>query len=768
LLLVLAGALAYSDSFRGVFLPDDRAAILEPGAQGWFGSGRFLVETRQLLTELTFAANYQTSERDPGSYHLFNLVLHLANALLLYGVVRRTLTRRRDDLPTALRAPLAMAALACGVALLWALHPLTTQSVTYIAQRGQLLLGFFVLLTLYCILRLDESVWGWSIAAVAACALGVASNAAALVTPLIAVVFAATFLAPSWRAALGRRWWPLYVALAGVCVLLGILLGLGQVSTILYGGRGLEVQPVSRAQYLLAQPGALVHYLRLAFWPKPLCLDYAWAPATGFAQVIAPASAVLALLAATAWGVWRRAWWGAPAAVFFLILAPTSSFIPHADLLAEQRMYLPLAMLGVLVVIGAALGIERLGRGVVVQGSSPPALSKSSGMAAPQGSPPPSIGTEPVWRLGVMAVLALSAVLGLNTYTRNLCYRDVAELWQTVLDVQPDNPRAHYEVALACAEAGAMEKAVGHWTRALQQDPQSVELRLRLAAAYLGFDPPRAQAALAVLEKAPLLAPQSAPVQAWLGRALLATGQAQRLSAAEAHLQMALDILPHYADAVAALGEVMCARGHCEEGRAYLETERLRQPGADVIRFSLAKVLLRTAQDRYARGDVAGSGENLTGAVQNLLDLVRFDEGEAAAGAGRMKMAVATLLLRPDLARVRSELAKATYAQGIIALNDMGNAVAAARALVIAVSLEPQNRTYREAFQASLARSLHAAMAQALAGHLLEGLTLGHYAIVLNDLSRRSVPPEVLPALIFGLLNQAASFNVPAGTLSGR
>jgi hypothetical protein len=115
-------------------------------------------------------------------------------------------------------------------------------------------------------------------------------------------------------------------------------------------GLGNGISPWS---YALTQCVAIVHYLRLCLLPWPLVFDYGTALAHGVAAVLPCALVVLGLVAATAWAlVWRPAL-GFLGAAFFAILAPSSSFVPVAtQTMAEHRMYLPLAPVAVLVVLG--------------------------------------------------------------------------------------------------------------------------------------------------------------------------------------------------------------------------------------------------------------------------------------------------------------------------------------------------------------------------------------------------------------------------------
>jgi hypothetical protein len=132
------------------------------------------------LVNLSLALNHALGGLDVRGYHAFNLAVPVLNALLLFGIVRRTarrigaagiVGRGRSPSPRLWRTGLTpppdagMAAsgdaalqldgalLALAVALLWAVHPLRTETVTCVIQRTELLLGFFYLLTLYCFLR---------------------------------------------------------------------------------------------------------------------------------------------------------------------------------------------------------------------------------------------------------------------------------------------------------------------------------------------------------------------------------------------------------------------------------------------------------------------------------------------------------------------------------------------------------------------------------------------------------------------------------------
>ncbi len=155
LLIVIAVAAAYSNSFSGPFIFDDVAAIQKNRTLRSLRSAEVLIPpgkttvARRPLTNLSFAVNYAIGRLDVRSYHAGNLLIHLLAALTLFGIVRRTL------LLPALRDRFggASTGLAAAAALIWALHPLQTESVTYIVQRAESLMGLCYLLTLYAVIR---------------------------------------------------------------------------------------------------------------------------------------------------------------------------------------------------------------------------------------------------------------------------------------------------------------------------------------------------------------------------------------------------------------------------------------------------------------------------------------------------------------------------------------------------------------------------------------------------------------------------------------
>ena len=365
LVVVAAGLLAYHNSFTGPFIHDDVPSIgdnptichlwpiwrpLSPPHRGGI-----TVEGRPIIN-LSLAFNYALGGCRVWGYHALNLIIHVLAALTLFGIVRRTLLR------PVFRGHFDAAAdgLALSAAVLWTVHPLQTESVTYIVQRAESIMGLFYLLTLYCFIRAAESPRprAWYGLCLSACALGMASKEVMASAPLMVMLFDRTFVSGSLREAWRRRW-PWYVALASTWILLGYLLFFtGSFGNALVNA---QLRGDSRWAYLLAEPGVMIHYLRLSVWPYPLCFDYfGWPMARTWTGMLLPSLMIAILTAAAVWAWKTNSPWGFLGAWFFLILAPSSSLVPTDSPAYEHRMYLSLAAVVVAGRIASVKGVNAL------------------------------------------------------------------------------------------------------------------------------------------------------------------------------------------------------------------------------------------------------------------------------------------------------------------------------------------------------------------------------------------------------------------------
>jgi len=593
-ILVVATWLAYLGSFQGPFVLDDKPAITEnatirdlgdwravlsPPAEGQTVSGRPAVN-------LSLAINYALGGDSVRGYHVFNLLIHAAAGLLLFGVVRRT----------ALRPGLSerfgghATWLALTVALVWALHPLATESVTYIVQRAESLVAVFYLLTLYAFIRSLDAVapWRWQVVVVGACWCGMASKEVMVSAPLMVWFY-------DWvlgggrndsvvplRGALRRRAW-FYAGLAATWLLLGVLVA----ATGTRGATAGFGLGISSWEYAVTQCRAIIHYLRLVAWPNPLVMDYGFSVERSLSAVWPQAVLLAGLLVATGAAFWRRSAAGLAAIWFFALLAPSSSFVPVAtQTIAEHRMYLPLAAVVVLVVFG----IYR------------------------------RAGWRSLWVLAGVAV-----VLGGVTSRRNEDYRSAITLWSVTAAERPGNARAHMELGVALQEAGRAKEAVPEFETALRLQADYPKARHNYANALIEvgrFDEARAQYEIVIRE----LPERGEP---WHGLGIIMLN-AERWPEAITCFTEALKRMPYLGNARHNLGFAYLRAGKTTEAIGVFEELLRREPGRLDTRFALANTL----------GDAGRWGEAMTH-YEALLRVapeaaaVRANYGFVLARAGR-------------------------------------------------------------------------------------------------------------------------------------
>ena len=440
--LVLAALAAYHNSFSGPFIWDDLFSITgNPTIRHWSSALSPPPDVGvggRPISNLTLALNYAWGGTDVWGYHAVNLLIHTLAGLTLLGLVRRTLQRPvLNERFGALALPLALA-----VAVIWTVHPLQTESVTYITQRYESLMGLFYLLTLYCFVRSAESAvpTRWQVLSVVACLLGVLSKEIIVTAPVLVLLYDRTFVAGSFLEA-GRRRWRYYLGLAGLWVLLvPLLAGVHQ------RGAGFELG-VTWWRYALNSCRSVVLYLKLAVWPQPLVLDYGPNIVHHAGEVIPYMMVLAVLVAGTAVALWRRPVAGFAGAWVWVILAPASSVVPLAGQpMAEHRMYLPLA---------AVIGLGVLG------------LYAKMGRRS-------------------MLVFAAAAVgLGWLTIQRNKDYRSALAIWGDTVAKRPNNERAHNNLGLAWSQMpGRLNDAIAQYAEALRLKPDYVEAHYNLGVAW--------------------------------------------------------------------------------------------------------------------------------------------------------------------------------------------------------------------------------------------------------------------------------------------
>jgi hypothetical protein len=230
----------------------------------------------------TFYVNHLLGGWNTWGFRLVNVLLHTANSLLLWALLRLLMSRltKAGKISQASTAFIPAAA-----ALLFAAHPLAVESVTYIVQRFTSLAAFWSLLAAWLYFRSTEDglekarVIRFRASSAVVMLLGMLTKECAVVTPLLIVLLDVLVTGTAWKITL-RRAWPLLACLPVIPML--VLMS----SASLNGGSldlsaGLNIvnsrdEPVTHLQYLLTQITVIAHYLRLMLWPSGQNIDPAW------------------------------------------------------------------------------------------------------------------------------------------------------------------------------------------------------------------------------------------------------------------------------------------------------------------------------------------------------------------------------------------------------------------------------------------------------------------------------------------------------------
>lgn len=458
IVLVCLASLSYIPSLRGPFQFDDLPVIKESpalylGDLSW-GSVRNALASpgspNRPVANLTFALNYYVGGMDPWGFHVVNLAIHLAAILVLYLFVQRLLTvpsLRGGDSLSARRVAFI-------TALLWGLHPVQTQAVTYIVQRMTSLATLLYLLALWCYLSARQQPGGnrrrWLFVGAALWGLLAAGTKEIAVTLPLSIVLLEVYFLSSFDPVRLRKQWPVW----GMVLLAFIGVGAWVVWVVIdHGGMTMllsatqPVQPMTFAERLLTAPRVIVHYMSLLLFPLPsrLVVDYLFPLSTSLTAPMTtlPSMAVVLGLMVFAVGSARRWPLVSFCILWFFLHLALETLAPVLDLVFEHRLYLP----SVGVVLLAALGIERLQR------------AEWGRWAVPG-------------RLGVrVAVTALAVFLAVATWQRNLVWADEVTLWSDTAKKVPTNGRAHYTLGYVYGERGQVDDALREYREALRLRP---------------------------------------------------------------------------------------------------------------------------------------------------------------------------------------------------------------------------------------------------------------------------------------------------------
>ena len=531
------GQFLLDDTYLPYMLPDyARVSLI-----GWLKGLRPLLMFSYWLN-FQYADPARAGAQDTFGYHFVNVILHFFNGILVFLAIRKVMSWAAVEKWLSVVLPI----FAAGFFLL---HPLQTESVSYVASRSETLSVFFVLAALVVFLYREGTVLGFGriVAVLALFGAAVLTKEHTAVLPVV-LLLTDYYWNPGFSLAGIRRNWRLYIPIA-----VGGALGIALVVRVLSGASsaGFGLKEFTWYQYFFTECRVIWNYLWMFLLPIGQNLD----PDFQISRSITDHGAIIAilgLLAVTiaAW-VYRRRF---PLAsygwfVFLILIAPTSSFVPIHDPYAERRLYLP--FIGLLFITVASLRRWKISRNALI---------------------------------GVLSLVLVAEAAA--TYQRNQLWSTAIDMWSDTVAKSPNKRRPRFQLAMAYFQAGHYPEAIEHFEKAAQLEPPNFDLLLDLGLAYDGVG--KQADAIAKLRQAAAIE-KSAHVYSQIGMVYGKMGQyPQALDA----LATAIQLDPNFMGGVSYVyrGDVFSVQGNKLQAAAEYRRALAIDPNNSVAREKLARL----------------------------------------------------------------------------------------------------------------------------------------------------------------------------------
>jgi len=440
LIIVLAGIAAYWNSLASPFHFDDKTMILENAyLRDWKNiTTLFQFNPLRFITFTSFLINIHFSNFSSFAFHLTNLSIHVFNGILVFFIFSLIFSLKKQNCPLALSL--------CP-SLLFMLHPIQTQAVTYIWQRAASLTAFFYLFSLLFYLkgRLLNSKFNsylmgsWFFGF---CSLFCKQNSFSLFFVLMTAEFCFFAKPKKWREA-GKRLFP-FLLFPIVIIFFTLLWSSPETHDIEIS----KFKNISSYSYFLTQMLVIKTYLRLIFIPFNQNLDYLFQIQNSLSLHIIFSFSFLTLLVFFFFRLSRISAFGI--LFFILALSVESSFLPLSDVIWEHRLYLPL--------VGLLISFTDL-----VQHYMKPKLNK------------------PIFLTVFTLILCVCFVA---TLKRNSVWNTEIDLWRDTTQKSFGKLRPHYNLGNALLRKGQPTEAIRNYRIALKRNPNSALVLGQLGTAY--------------------------------------------------------------------------------------------------------------------------------------------------------------------------------------------------------------------------------------------------------------------------------------------
>jgi hypothetical protein len=336
--------IAYSNTFYSSFHFDDNPSIVENPyiKRVTVENIQYLLSTNRPVVDLTLMLNYQLSGLNVVGWHIFNIGCHIANSFMVYMLILWTL-----QLPLfAARYAEKAKRMALFGALLFAVHPVQTESVTYIISRSELVTSFFYLMTFFLFIKAAKTnKLSYTIAAFFSSLCAMRSKEWAVTLPAVLFLYDYLFLAEGKIKPVLARWKTyVLIALPWAIVLYKVPLFSSQPG-LSYGFGVQTTSGITPVTYLLTSFNVLWTYVRLLLVPIKQNLDYDYPVAKTLFESPTLLSFLghVVVVGTAFWLYKKKNWLLIPFGVawFYITLSPVQSFVPIIDVIFEHRVYLP-------------------------------------------------------------------------------------------------------------------------------------------------------------------------------------------------------------------------------------------------------------------------------------------------------------------------------------------------------------------------------------------------------------------------------------------
>jgi len=569
------------------------------------------------IAYISFALNYYFHHCDPFGYHVVNIIVHALASVWLFLFL--TAIFETPCLQSSLQRPTLIAALC---ALLWLVHPVQTQSVSYVVQRMNSLAAFFFVLAFWLYVKGRLTNRGhqrrlWYTGAVITWLVSLGCKQTTVTLPFFILLYEWFFFEDLNVDWLKRK----SVYFLGI-VLLIVFMGLAFTNFDPFQSFS-RLNDFSRNEFTLSermmtQSRVVIYYISLLLYPLPsrLNLDYDFPLSHSLINPLSTLFSIVAVVGLIALGMYvaRRnrlisfcIFW------FFGNLAIESSVIPLA-IIFEHRLYLPSMLFFLVPVVLAHRCLKRP-------------------------------------RLWLALCCLASLLLLMATHQRNLVWENDLTLWTDVVAKSPNKARPHNNLGLAFARHGNPDAAITHYQKALQIDPEYSLAHLNWGVALTKLN--QIDAAIEQFLLVLQMSPNDPEAHHYLGVAFFEKGMLQE---AVAHNLEAVRLKPHFPEAYFKLGLFSAEGGKTEKAIGYYRQALRLKPDFAEAHINLGNLLAEGGKLQEAIWHYQRAKE-----YNPAMEAADLSLAQAYAKQGHSNKAIRTLQallkLKPDFAEAHHALA---------------------------------------------------------------------------------------------------------------